>query len=133
MPRNGGELMADIDKPEDWISPRKIVRVPAARSAIVSDFQLLCEAGPYGFEVIVAELNSPPRLDFSGQVTLSGHPDQPVADMTLAFINGTTGDVTARVVTDEFGEFACAVLKNGPYGIRLGEGEDAPVVKVLAG
>jgi hypothetical protein len=125
--------MADIDRPEDWISPRKIVRVTAARSAIVSDFQLLCEAGPYAFEVVVAELNSPPRLDFSGQVTMAGRTDQPVSDLTLAFIHGTTGDVVAHVVTDEFGEFACAVLKNGPYGIRLGEGEDAPVVKVLAG
>jgi hypothetical protein len=81
----------------------------------------------------VSELDSPPRLDFSGQVTMLGRSDLPASDLPLQVVSGASGEVTACASTDEFGEFACAVLNNGPYGVRLGEAADAPVVHVLAG
>jgi hypothetical protein len=127
--------MISISYPNGWNSPRRVVRRRGGvGDAVTDDVQLLCDAGPYELDLLVRVHPERGEFDLLGQVTLGGSIYKPVADLELTLIEGSDRREAARTRTDDFGEFD---LMSGDahlvYGLRIGEGPEAPCVLVWDG
>jgi hypothetical protein len=117
----------------DWIVPKVIVRTDSLRAGMLADVQLVCGAGPFELDVLVRSLERRFRLEFQGQVTHAERIHEPVISLPLWLVEADATDPVDRSNTDEFGEFGFASSCDGRYGLRLGEGGDAPCVLVWEG
>lgn len=127
--------MISISYPDGWMSPRRVVRRRGGvGDAVTEDVQLLCDAGPYELDLLVRVHPARGEFDLLGQVTLGGSIYKPVAHLELTLLEGTHRREAARTRTDDFGEFD---LMSGDvalvYGLRVGEGDQAPCVLVWDG
>lgn len=127
--------MISISYPDGWMSPRRVVRRRGGvGDAVTEDVQLLCDAGPYELDLLVRVHPARGEFDLLGQVTRGGSIYKPVADLELTLLEGAERREAARTRTDDFGEFD---LMSGDvalvYGLRVGEGDQAPCVVVWDG
>lgn len=112
-----------------WIVPRRVV-VTNGRGSL-ADLHLICGAGPYELDILMRE--APRELEMTGQVTRAGRIFEPVARLPLMVVETPSVMAVASTETDSFGEFDLASPRDGRYGVRLGEGDDAPCVLVWDG
>ena len=122
-----------VTVPIGWIVAECRPRTLEIRGGMVSDFQLVCGAGPYEVDVLVRGFESPAVVDIAGQVTRADRFDEPVSDLPLALVESQTRRIEFSTSTNEFGEFGFSSSPGPVYGIRLGDGEDAPCVLVWEG
>ena len=123
----------DIPPVEDWLRPETLRLCTNVRTGMLADLQLVCGAGPFELDVVVAEHASPPSLDINGQVTRAGCIHEPVRSLELSVIEAVDRRVVGGTATDEFGEFGFAALAAQPYGLRLGDRPDAPCILIWEG
>lgn len=117
-----------------WVRPRRIDRRPeGARSGGLADYKLVCEAGSYELDVLVREVEEPRGFELQGQVTHAGKIHEPVARLTVDLVQPPDAARVSASKTDDFGEFGFDRRSEGVYGLRLGEGDDAPCVLVWEG
>jgi hypothetical protein len=116
-----------------WIVPRRIARPHPTRAGVLADYQLVCGAGEYELDVIVREIESPQRIDIGGQVTRAMALHDPARDVPLTLVEARGSQVVARTRTDGFGEFDFAAACGTRYGLRVGDGGDAPCILVWEG
>ena len=118
-------LSQDISQ-DNWVQPRRISRVTALRFGIVSDIQLVGNAGPYLIDMLVRDIDEPDRVGVSGMVISKGDESEPAADLNLQVVNGLGDPIMSSMTTNEFGEFRMLVPRRDTTGLRLGRNVDAP-------
>jgi len=119
--------------PTVWLRPTRIIRRRPLRDGVLADFQLICGAGDFEFDILVRELEAPLRLEIGGQVTRAGQVHEPISDLTLVLLEAAEATQITATATDEFGEFEFQSQLLGRYGIRIGEEPDAPCVALWEG
>lgn len=118
------------DRRDEWIVPQRVVLGRGVRGAALADYQIVCGAGPYELDLLVREHESMPELEIVGQVTRSGQIYDPIPDLSLGLIEPSDPAPLVTTSTDVFGEFNLGWMRDGAYGLRLGEESDAPCVLV---
>jgi hypothetical protein len=122
--------MSDTITSPAWIRPRRVNRMTATRSGVLSDTRISCLAGPLNLDLVVTEADALPRLELFGRITFLNGGVAPVPDIAIALVREEDGFVLFETTSDEFGEFIISVPSSGPVGLRVGEEADAPVVRV---
>lgn len=116
--------------PPTWIRPERLVKAARTRAGVVPDIQLICGVGPYELDILLREFEASLDVEVVGQVTRAGCIHEPVPELPLALVQVEAASVVNHTHTNAFGEFHLAAERRGPYGLRLGEGPDAPCVLV---
>ena len=119
--------------PANCLRPQTRIRRSNTRAGQLADMQMVCGVGPYELDVLVRELECGGSLEFLGQVTRGERIHEPVADLPMTLVRAPAPEGIGETQTDEFGEFAFGRQPEAAYGLRLGNGADAPCVLVWEG
>lgn len=112
-----------------WVRPVHVFGAAGRRTALSSDVRVVCAAGPYGLSVLVRDCPDDRMVSFVGQVTRADREREPVTGLPVRLV-GLPHPAAEPAVTDEFGEFALSAGRWGTFGLRLGDGADAPCAAV---
>ena len=126
------ELSRDCAYSAEWIQPKTVTRARGRRSGAAADYQVVCGVGPFELDVLVRDCEDERTLNYVGQVTLADHVEEPAVRLPVRLV-GVPLPQSPPTATNDFGEFALASGRAGIYGLKLGEGADAPCVVVWEG
>jgi hypothetical protein len=118
--------------PAGWIRPRQRSHAGRRRAGALADVQLVCGAGDFELDVLVREFDGPSAVELLGQLTRADALHEPAPRVPLSLVSADETPVSSTQ-TNSFGEFGFDRRPTAAYGLRVGDGPDAPCVLVWDG